>query len=128
MRNVISIEMKRKILGKQGENIACEFLKRKGFEILERNFQRWGGEIDIISFDAQENELVFVEVKTRTNTQWQHLDETFKKRQYESIRKLAKFYLYITKREDVSWRIDHLGIILDRGKTEKIEHFKAIYF
>jgi len=49
-------------LGDLGENIACDFLKRRGFEVLERNYLRKWGEIDII---AKKSGLVhFVEVKS----------------------------------------------------------------
>ena len=53
-------------LGKNGEEIATEFLRKKGYKILERNFEASQGEIDIIAKD--DKELVFVEVKTRTDT------------------------------------------------------------
>jgi putative endonuclease len=51
-------------LGKRGEEIASEFLAKKGFQIKERNWRYRNGEIDIIAFDKKE--LVIVEVKTRS--------------------------------------------------------------
>ena len=48
-----------------GEDLATEFLRKKGYKILERNFEANQGEIDIIAKD--DKELVFVEVKTRTD-------------------------------------------------------------
>ena len=53
----------RQSLGKQGEDMVCEFLQSKGHTILERNFRSGHLEIDIISFDAEG--IHFVEVKTR---------------------------------------------------------------
>ena len=50
---------------KCGEDLAAEFLIKKGYKILERNFEASQGEIDIIAKDNKE--LVFVEVKTRTD-------------------------------------------------------------
>ena len=50
-------------LGRQGEDIACDFLKENGFLILLRNFREKWGEIDIIARDKDKT-LVFVEVKT----------------------------------------------------------------
>jgi putative endonuclease len=46
-----------------GEDIATNYLRKKGYKIIERNFRKGYGEIDIIS--TFENILVFVEVKTR---------------------------------------------------------------
>jgi putative endonuclease len=51
--------------GSKGENLAAEFLIRKGFEILARNYRFKRAEIDLII--KRENWLVFVEVKTRTS-------------------------------------------------------------
>src|SRR2546423_14807901 len=52
-------------LGKRGENLACQFLKKTGYKILYRNFKgRTGGEIDVVCRDR--DTPVFVEVKTRT--------------------------------------------------------------
>ena len=47
-----------------GEDIAVNYLKKKGYKIIERNFRKGYGEIDIIAL--KKNVLVFVEVKTRT--------------------------------------------------------------
>ena len=51
-------------IGINGEEAACDYLKRLGYKIYCRNFRSYFGEIDIIAID--ENEIVFVEVKTRT--------------------------------------------------------------
>ena len=50
-------------LGKKGEDFACEYLVEKEFKILERNFRRPWGELDIIAY-SPEKILIFVEVKT----------------------------------------------------------------
>lgn len=49
--------------GKRGEDIAVAHLKKKGYEILERNYRCLFGEVDIIAKDA--DTIVFVEVKSR---------------------------------------------------------------
>jgi len=53
--------------GKQGEELAAQFLMEKGYEILERNWRNRHKEIDIIAKDGEE--LVIVEVKTRKSAQ-----------------------------------------------------------
>lgn len=50
-------------IGSLGEEIAAEYLKNKGFQIIERNFRRPWGELDIIAGDKS-GTLVFIEVKT----------------------------------------------------------------
>jgi putative endonuclease len=47
-------------LGQAGEQLAAEHLSRRGFEILERNYQTRSGELDIVAFDGRT--LVFCEV------------------------------------------------------------------
>ena len=53
-------------LGKLGEDIISNYIQKQGYKILERNFECSQGEIDIIA--KNKNELVFIEVKTRSNT------------------------------------------------------------
>ena len=58
--------MKTTELGAIGENLAAEYLKNKGFSVVERNFRTRHLEIDLIC--ENETHLLFVEVKTRTDT------------------------------------------------------------
>ncbi|MBS1820145.1 MAG: YraN family protein [Acidobacteria bacterium] len=55
-------------LGEIGENLACEELVRRGYEILVRRWRLRGGEIDIIALDGRS--VVFVEVKTRAGAEY----------------------------------------------------------
>ncbi|MEL7341821.1 MAG: YraN family protein, partial [Bacteroidota bacterium] len=54
-------------LGQQGEDIAAGYLEAKGFQILDRNYRFQKGEIDIVALMLDPAELVFVEVKTRSD-------------------------------------------------------------
>ncbi len=60
----------KKQLGKIGEDLATKFLLKKDYLILERNFYIQSGEIDIIAQDKKSNDIVFVEVKTRTSNEF----------------------------------------------------------
>jgi putative endonuclease len=51
--------------GRAGEDLACAYLRRLGFRILERNYRCRAGEIDVVARDGET--WVFVEVKERSN-------------------------------------------------------------
>ena len=53
--------------GKEGEKAAVKFLKKKGYRIIEKNYRNKTGEIDIVA--EQDEVLVFVEVKSRTDAE-----------------------------------------------------------
>jgi putative endonuclease len=57
--------MSTKILGERGERLAEDFLKAKGYKILERNFRIKLGEIDLVARDG--DCVCFIEVKTRAS-------------------------------------------------------------
>lgn len=56
------------ITGKEGERLACDWLRNKGYSILHRNWRHGRGEIDIVAREA--GFLVVVEVKTRSSDRW----------------------------------------------------------
>lgn len=73
------------LLGKTAESRACEYLQQQGLRLVARNYRCKSGEIDLIMQDAQE--LVFVEVKFRSQTRFGHPAEYFdtkKRRKFES--------------------------------------------
>ena len=108
--------------GKKGEELACEYLIKKGFKIIETNkrFSRFC-EIDIIALDK--NTLVFCEVKTRRTTICGSPLEAITKSKYQNIKKGIFFYL----QENPSYknfRIDAISIVLE-PKLE-IMHLKNV--
>lgn len=116
----------RHITGKKGEEYSVQFLQDNGYTIIERNFECKTGEIDIIAFDNQKEELVFIEVKTRTNVKYGNpadaVDETKKKHIY----KTARYYLYKANMLDNTFvRIDVIEVFM-ANNTYKINHIKQI--
>ena len=114
--------MDNKKRGNAGEDLACRFLERNGYKILERNkhYSRFC-EIDIIA--QYKKTVVFVEVKTRTTAAFGTPAEAITKTKYEHIKQGVQYYLVEHKVKD--FRIDIIGITL---KPEiKIEHLKNIY-
>jgi len=78
-------------IGKKGEEIVAQYLKKEGYVILERNWRLPIGEIDIIAIS--EECLVFVEVKTLVNTTLESLDLLIGKHKQLKIAKVAKHFL-----------------------------------
>ena len=78
-------------VGKVFEDKAVEFLKRKGYEILDRNFRAKTGEIDIIAKDR--NTVVFIEVRFRKNTSFGLPEETVNRKKIKNIIFTANRYI-----------------------------------
>lgn len=85
------VENKRAI-GKKKEELAEQYLKSQGYEILEKNFYSHAGEIDIIARDGAY--LVFVEVKYRKSLSQGYASEAVNARKQQRIYRAASYYLY----------------------------------
>ena len=81
----------KKTRGKKGEDLACDFLKKKGYRILERNFRCKMGEIDIVA--AGDGHLCFTEVKARTRTDYGMPRDAVDRRKQQKLLRTAQFYL-----------------------------------
>lgn len=111
--------MKRKNLGKRGENQAVKELKRNKYKILERNWRSKFGEIDII---AQKGDfLVFVEVKTRWSKKFGLPEEAITPWKMERIIKTGEYYKTFHPKLPEAMRIDVVAINLaSEGRIEEI--------
>ena len=117
--------MTNKIIGKYGEDLACDFLTKKGFEIIERNFRfSKMAEIDIIA--VKKSVLHFVEVKTRTQKFFGTPMEAVTPSKLKQIYSCAIEYINKTKKRYKKYQIDAIGIILDKEKIEKIDFVENI--
>ncbi|MBI5456521.1 YraN family protein [Candidatus Kaiserbacteria bacterium] len=108
---------RRKKTGKSGEDIACLFLQRKGYRILERNYREPWGEIDIIGIKG--NIVRFVEVKTVSVADFSR-ESQYSPEELVDTRKLRKFArtaeLYMEKKKDTrEFQLDVVGILLNRS-------------
>ena len=112
---------KRHETGKTGEDLACDFLLKKNFEIIERNFRCKIGEIDIISKDKEE--LVFVEVKTRTQKMYGNPAEAIDIKKKKHIYRAAEYYMLINNIENVFCRLDVMEVYIYKN-SYKINYFK----
>jgi len=112
--------MKRRDTGILGERLACDFLGKNGYNILETNYRCSEGEIDIIA--EQEETLVFVEVRTKRSEQFGSPEESITPAKMERLRAVAAHYGQNREGLPASWRIDVVAIQLDRnGRASRIE-------
>ena len=114
----------RQSLGRWGENLAAEFLSKKGYTILERNTRTPYGELDLIAQQAEG--LVFVEVKTRSSTSLGPPEVSVSPAKQSHLRSAAQAYLQTHPESNVDWRIDLVAILKISGQDVQIEHFENI--
>lgn len=96
--------MNKRAMGAQGEADACALLTRKGARILETNFRRPTGEIDIIA--RQGGKLLFVEVKRRSSLRYGRPAEAVDRQKQAHILRTAQLYLQERHLRDVPLRFD----------------------
>jgi putative endonuclease len=112
--------MKRRETGELGEKLACDFLGKNGYHILETNYRCPDGEIDIIA--QQEDTLVFVEVRTKRSSTFGSPEESITPTKMERLRTVAAHYGQNRGNLPATWRIDVVAIQMDsKGKVSRIE-------
>lgn len=93
----------RQLTGRQGELLAADYLRKRGYCILDTNVRSRFGEMDIVAMDKQT--LVFVEVRTRRGQAYGSAAESVTRRKQHKLQLLAEAYL-----------AEHYGGKSDRGK------------
>lgn len=119
----------RKKLGNRGERIAANFLRKQGYQIIEKNYHSLLGEIDIVAKEGES--IVFVEVKTRRSTDFGLPEEALSYDKRRRLSKLALNYLAHRRIEGSNCRFDVVSILMDNNKVKHIElienAFPAVY-
>ena len=111
--------------GKKGEDLAVSYLQSLGYRILERNFKKRYGEIDIIALDKEV--LVFVEVKTRWSEKFGPPEEAVTPWKLKSIIKTAKYYKLLHPELPSAMRIDVVAIdFCAKGREERVRLIKNV--
>jgi putative endonuclease len=108
----------KKELGKKGEELALRFLKKNGYQIIERNYICKMGEMDIIA--REKDTLVFIEVKTRTSTAFGLPQLAVNASKQRQMSKVALNFLKEKKLEEAKARFDVVAILLG-PQGEEIE-------
>ena len=97
------------IYGKRSEIIASDYLKEKGYKILEVNYKNKIGEIDIIAQDR--DYIVFVEVKARLSQKFGHPLDAIYERKHQKIHAVASLYLVQKRKYGKPCRFDAISIL-----------------
>jgi putative endonuclease len=113
----------KKDMGYLGEQVATEYLEKNNYKILDRNFYCRQGEIDIIAKDKKE--IVFIEVKTRTNYNFGKPSEAINNIKQKHLYKTARYFLYKNNLLNCLIRFDAIEVLILNGKI-KINHLKQI--
>lgn len=114
----------RQEIGKWGENLACKYLETNHYKIIERNFLCRQGEIDIIAKDLVKKELVFVEVKTRSNLKYGNPIDAVDKQKRKHMMQAIQYYRYKNGIKNVSIRVDVIEVFIVQNC--KINHVKQV--
>jgi putative endonuclease len=131
----IKKETEKQRIGRIGEDTACRFLVKRGFEIIEQNYRRKWGEIDVV---ARKGGLVhFVEVKTVTRNHLREVtresgsdgyrpEENVHPWKLKRLHRAIQTYLADRNLEDADWQLDVVVVYLDlvhrEAKVELIEN------
>ena len=113
------------VLGRDGEAIAVRHLEGKGYSIIDRNWRCAQGEIDIVA--RQNDETVFVEVKTRSSIAYGHPFEAITTKKLARLRRLAGAWCLTTSTATRHIRIDVVSVIVGRKHEPTIEHIEAVF-
>lgn len=114
-------------IARLGEDLACKFLKTKGYKIIERNFRFGYGEIDIVALN--QGLLVFIEVKTRISKSYGTPFESITPWKIKTLVKTGLFYKSLHPTLPQSLRIDAVAVLLTKNSELKnIEHLENISY
>lgn len=129
--------MEKSKIGKIGEDQACTYLEKKGYRILNRNYKRKFGEIDIIA-RAPDLRLIFIEVKTfliKSKSQKGRLlpEDNFTTQKRNKVKRICEFFANKYSNlidQESGWQIDLIAIEID-GSSENakisIRHYENVY-
>ena len=111
-------------IGKKGEAYALQYLRRKGYKILDVNWYYKKKELDIVA--RQNDTLVVIEVKTRKKDGFESPKEAVTRKKQRMIIKAAN--AYVTENEmDLEVRFDIVEVIIS-GKMHEIEHIEDAFY
>lgn len=118
-----------KQFGQKGEDEACSYLRRHGYEIIERNYRIRNGEIDIIALDksVRPYTLCFIEVKTRFSGDFGDPLEAITYYKLQALTRTALFYQMSHPKLPSLLRLDAVALTMDHeGKVQDLKLVKNL--
>jgi putative endonuclease len=112
-------------LGCQGERLACRYLRRQRYRIVERGLRTRWGEIDIVAVDGRT--VVFVEVKTRRHDPEGQLGEVVDRTKQQRMTRGALTYLKQHQLLGHACRFDIVTIHWPRNAPPRLRHFRHAF-
>jgi putative endonuclease len=112
--------MNNRQIGAMGEDIAKNYLIENEFTILEQNYRNKIGEIDLIA--KKNNEIVFVEVKSRNNLNYGYPSEAVNMKKQFKILNTSKVYISSNKLNNSRLRYDVIEVYLKDNNINHIEN------
>ncbi|HEX2932858.1 MAG TPA: YraN family protein [Candidatus Binatia bacterium] len=120
----MSLNNAKQELGKEGERVAEQYLKKKGYKLIERNYRCAGGELDLIVLDRRV--VVFVEVKTRTGQGFGSPIEAVEFHKQRKMIQAAQYFLTDKKLHQRDARFDVIGVSWP-GREPVVEHIENAF-
>ena len=113
------------ILGRQGEQLAAEYLEQAGFRILDRNYRCASGEIDIVAADHRR--LVACEGETRSGLRYPESPaEAVTSEKLRRLRRLAVHWVLVHGVTFDGLRVDIVGVLRSSSGDFTIEHLRGV--
>lgn len=122
--------MKNSEIGTTGENIACNYLIKSNYLILERNFRKKFGEIDIIAKSADKR-LIFIEVKSILLKEKYVLnpEDNFTTQKSRKVNRICQFFASEHPElidEERGWQIDLITVEISQNGKYKLRHHENV--
>jgi putative endonuclease len=115
-----------KLLGRWGERRCEIFLKKQGLRRLANNYTCKAGEIDLIMVDGS-GAIVFVEVKTRTNEDFEAVESVITQTKKDKLTRVARYFLAANEIANRPCRFDIVTIVLGEAGPVQIRHYKNAF-
>ncbi len=116
------VDRRKQRIGRWGEQLAADYLVRKGFAIVERNLRTPFGEIDLVARMA--GLTIFVEVKTRTSLSFGLPEEAITPKKKAHMQAAAEAYIQDHPDLRWDWRVDVISIYRKPNSAPEILHFE----
>jgi len=107
-------------LGRAGERVAEQYLRKQGLKTLARHFNTPVGELDLVMRDG--DTIVFVEVKTRRDRKHAEPEDAVHGAKQRRLLRAAQWFIHARRWDDPPCRFDVIGVIMPAGASPDIKH------